>query len=140
MNSKQQTAVTSLVSLLSTIRGLNAVPQTADDNGKVIVDLGLPGFPLVSIGKQGGYGLPEIKSYPENGKPANHAFPGNTALDAVLFADMHLIRQSSPKPRKASTQTAPAPIVEQAAALATVPVAESEAQPESEPELEPIEA
>lgn len=106
MNAKQTTAVSSLVALLSTIRGLNATPTTDEQDGKVLLDLGLTGFPLVSIGKQGGYGLPDVKSYPENGKPSNHAFPGNSALDAALWGDMHVVRQAAGRVRKATTASA----------------------------------
>lgn len=104
-NSKQLAAVTSLVSLLSSIRGLDAKPETIEQDGKLFVDLQLPGFPIISIGKQGGYGLPDVKSYPENGKPDAHAFPGNTALDAALFGDMHVTRQATGRVRKAATVT-----------------------------------
>ncbi len=105
MNSKQTQSLNLLIELFAKVRGFNNL-QTITDvqaNGAVHVAIDQPGFPTVSIGKQGGYDLPEIKSYPENGKESCFAFPGNTAIDAALFGDLHLARQASGKrSRKAS--------------------------------------
>lgn len=105
---KQNQAVATLVALLSSVRQLDAKPTTIEDNGNVILDLGLDGFPIVIIGKQGGYGLPDVKSYPETGKGShNDAFPGISARDAALFGDMHVQRQAAGR-KRATVNAAPA--------------------------------
>lgn len=109
MNAKQTQSLNILIELFGKVRGFNNIQTITDvqPNGTVHVAFDMPGFPTVSIGKQGGYGLPDIKSYPENGKESCFAYPGNTALDAVLFGDKHLARQLSGKrTRRASTTPA----------------------------------
>lgn len=124
-NAKQQAAIVLLLSLLSEKRELVIEHvATLASNGRV--DLTITAvddkgdtveFPLVTIGKQGGFGMPDIRSYPENGKDSSFAFPGNTALDAVLFGDKHLARQKAGRQKKAA---------EVVAALATQPEAEAQ--------------
>ena len=55
-------------------------------SGKALVTLPIENFPVVSIGKQGGYDMPAIKSYPQEN--------GLTALDACVYGDWHLAKQN----------------------------------------------
>jgi hypothetical protein len=94
MTEKQKTAVASFFSKLATVRGIAGQAHTITQDGSlVLIRLADPSWPVISIGKQGGYGMPDIKSYPENGRASCYEYPGNTAFDAVLFGDKHLSKQ-----------------------------------------------
>lgn len=93
MNTKQTAALNLFVSMLCSQRvdlipaGTEVKHTTMETDGKVLVTLELPNFPVVSIGKSGGFDMPAIRSYPQNGTL--------TALDACIAGDKHLARQSS---------------------------------------------
>jgi hypothetical protein len=94
MSDRQKNAVTAFFAKLYEVRGISE-PQNAisEEGSLLLIKLPLSGWPIISVGKLGGYGMPEIRSYPENGRPSCYAYPGNTALDAALFGDKHLARQ-----------------------------------------------
>jgi len=62
------------------------VTVTVDEMGKAFCEIPIEGFPVVSIGKQGGYDMPHVRSYPQEN--------GFTALDACVYGDYHLARQA----------------------------------------------
>lgn len=128
MNTKQINSLNLFLSTFSTVRA-NLVPagetvkhtETVID-GKCFVSIDLPGFPSISIGKSGGFDIPAVKSYPQNGLPNSLAFPGNTALDAALWADLHMVKQSGPrKPRTKAVGAIAAPVTPVVDAFAMVP-------------------
>lgn len=90
MNQKQVNALAVLLSRLKNERGMEPAESpvvTGWQGTRAIVDLKIPFFPLVSIGKQGGYDMPDIHSYPQEN--------GLTALDACVYGDWHLNKQNS---------------------------------------------
>ena len=124
MNANQTAAVEKLTKGLTEKRGLAATivtNETGSGKVEVLVDVAGSSWPLVVIGKQGGFGMPEIRSYRETGKGDSYQYPGETAFDAALFGDKHLERQSTGKRApKAKATAAEGFVVGQAAALATV--------------------
>src|SRR6185369_7058550 len=89
MNPKQLAALAHLIARLVAERGVTEEMITSQVlDSKVLVTISHPTvqFPTVSIGKQGGYGMPTISSYPENGVV--------TALDAAVYGDWHLRKQN----------------------------------------------
>lgn len=117
MNTKQTASLNTLVELFAKIRNFTNLVHTEaiQANGQVhvlIVPESGEEFPVISIGKQGGFGMPDIKSYPENGKPSSFEFPGNTALDAVLFGDKHLARQKAGRTKKVAVVAETPTVVE----------------------------
>jgi len=107
MTEKQRSAITCFFSTLSTVRGITNPAHTITlDGGRVLIEFADAAWPAISIGKQGGYGMPGIHSYPENGKASCYKFPGNTAFDAVLFGDRHLAKQLRFAARKPNVQAA----------------------------------
>lgn len=94
MNQKQLVALSVLLARIERERGLKpeSSPEVIGWQGtRAIVELHIPGFPSVSIGKQGGYDMPDVRSYPQEN--------GLTALDACVYGDWHLNKQSSGRQR-----------------------------------------
>jgi hypothetical protein len=90
MNQKQVNALAVLLSRLKNERNMEPVESPAViawQGTRAVIDLKIPFFPHVSIGKQGGYDMPDIHSYPQEN--------GMTALDACVFGDWHLNKQHS---------------------------------------------
>lgn len=93
MTTKQTAALNLFISTLCSQR-VDLIPAGTEVKhtetvieGKCFVAIDLPGFPSISIGKSGGFDIPSVRSYPQNGTL--------TALDAAVNADRHLARQSS---------------------------------------------
>lgn len=133
MTNKQHIALLSFMSTLAEVRGLKPAYETEDSDGKLLVSLDLPDFPTVSIGRQGGYGMPGISSYPETGAGDSYRYPGTSALDACLFGDYHQAKQISGKRRKVTAQvtgrpvhTAPVAVPVVIDPFASVPVPDSD--------------
>jgi hypothetical protein len=62
----------------------------------LIVNVGLANFPIIRIGRRGGFDMPDISSYPQIKEARDSLeYPGKTAFDACLFGDKHVERQGS---------------------------------------------
>lgn len=119
--SKQTQALNTLIERLTNERGLaeNAYTTETQADGKLLVIVDLPNFPTISIGKQGGVDMPEIRSYPQ-------VKGGLTAMDAAVKGDEHLARQNAGRTRRVAAVAAPAQ--EAPAQPATETSAQSEEQ------------
>ena len=134
MNSKQTQSLEKFANNLHSVRQIPADKIVSEEkDGKVflMVDGGNLAWPIVEIGKQGGFRLPEIKSYKENGDGDSLQYPGTSAFDAALFGDKHLERQTSGKRAPRAKKETADPAVQQAAALGTVAV-QTEEQTQTE--------
>jgi hypothetical protein len=93
-NVQQEAALEKLLSKLGSIRGLDVRDKykTVLTKTDLLVKIDLPDFPVVSIGRRGGFDMPEIGVYNETtGASDNYQYPaGNTAFDACLFGDKHV--------------------------------------------------
>ena len=96
-NSKQVAALHKLLSALKTVRGFADLNYTTEIRPvKLLVMLDLPDFPVISIGRAGGFDMPDIRSYDQiKGASDSFTCPGQTAFDACLFGDKHVLRQGS---------------------------------------------
>jgi hypothetical protein len=93
----QDASLTKLLAALKTVRDLGEVTcKTKLTPVKMLIKLNLTCFPLVEIGRRGGFNMPEIRSYRE-AKGANDSLlpppDGNTAFDACLWGDKHVVKQ-----------------------------------------------
>jgi hypothetical protein len=62
----------------------------------LIINIGLPGFPIIRIGKRGGFDMPDISRYPQVRDASDSLeYPGKTAFDACLFGDEHVKKQGN---------------------------------------------
>lgn len=127
--SKQQASLNTLIERLTNERGLaeNAYTTETQADGKLLVIVDLPNFPTISIGKQGGVDMPEIRSYPQ-------VKGGLTAMDAAVKGDEHLARQNAGRTRRVAAQAAPA---QEAPANQEAPAQET---PATEEQAAPVEA
>lgn len=111
MTEKQSAALATFIARLIAERGLAHTEEApgvlteVQPDGKLFVTVGLPDFPIVSIGKQGGFDMPAIRSYPQvKGE--------TTALDACVNGDKHLARQNAPRATAAAAPAVEQPTVE----------------------------
>lgn len=98
-NMKQQAALLGFAQAILTVRGFSPTFETTEDgNGKVLVSVtggslpdGKPAtiepWPVIAIGRNGGFDMPSIRSYP------------NPSFDACVIGDKHLARQSGYRSR-----------------------------------------
>jgi hypothetical protein len=88
-----------LLSALASVRKLGEVAcETKITPVAMMTKLNLPGFPLINIGRKGGFSMPEIRSYREVTGASDSLLPypdGNTAFDACLWGDKHVNKQGS---------------------------------------------
>ena len=96
-NADQEAALDKLLSNLAAVRNFTNVNCTTTiDPVKLLVVLELPNFPIISIGRKGGFDMPHIRSYPqEKGARDSLSYPGKTAFDACLWGDQHVLKQGS---------------------------------------------
>jgi hypothetical protein len=96
---RQEASLDKLVSALATVRKFAQVScETRITPVAMMIKLNLVGFPLISIGGRGGFSMPEIRSYDEVKGASDSLLPppnGNTAFDACLWGDKHVIKQGS---------------------------------------------
>ena len=111
-NANQAASITRLLAMLSQVRGITATALVIATNTVITVSnyviagssivfnvIGsngenVPNFPPIECKKTGRFALPTIRSYREANVPDLLAYPGNTAFDAALFADSHVLKQS----------------------------------------------
>jgi hypothetical protein len=96
-NSDQEVGLRKLLSALGTVRKFSNVRyKTTITPVKLMVKLDLPNFPVISIGRRGGFEMPDIAAYPQvKGASDSLKYPGQTAFDACLFGDEHVRKQGS---------------------------------------------
>jgi hypothetical protein len=96
-NAAQEAALHKLLSNLAVVRNFTNVNCTTTvDPVKLHVMLNLRNFPIISIGRGGGFSMPLIRSYPEEkGAADSLTYPGKTAFDACLWGDQHVLKQGS---------------------------------------------
>ncbi len=96
-NSQQTAALDKLISAFKRVRKFVDVNYTTEITPvKLLVMLDLPDFPVISIGRGGGFDMPDIRSYTQiKGASDSLTYPGQTAFDACLFGDKHVLRQGS---------------------------------------------
>ena len=107
LNPAQLSASIELLSKLETVRGIHTNYIVVDSKdvttvsnyviktGSVCIQLDAPSFPALELKKNGKFALPTIRSYKEENVSPTYAYPGKTAFDAAMFADMHAGRQES---------------------------------------------
>jgi len=97
-NSDQEVGLRKLLSALGTVRKFaNVRYQTVLAPTELLVKLDLPDFPVVSIGRRGGFKIPDISTYPGAAGPDSLKPPpdGSTPFDACLFGDVLVRKQGS---------------------------------------------
>jgi hypothetical protein len=67
----------------------------------------LPNSPVIECKRTGRFALPSIRSYREGNVPNTYVYPGATAFDAALFADMHVLKQNGAYRRAPQSVLAP---------------------------------
>lgn len=94
-NAAQEAALKKLLTTLEKVRGLRNVKYKTELRPvKLLITLDLPNFPVISIGRAGGFDMPDIRSYNQTpGASDSLTYPGNTAFDACVFGDKHALRQ-----------------------------------------------
>ncbi len=93
-NAEQRAALAKLLRALETVRGFKNVKYTTElTRVKLHVKLDLKDFPTISIGRRGGFEMPQIPSYPQDGIIDSLTFPGKTAFDACLYGDYYELEQ-----------------------------------------------
>lgn len=108
MTNEQKQALQTLVDRLNAERSLNvtvegvAVEEQASGKLHVMVH---ESWPVISIGKKGGFDMPEIASYPQ-------VKGGKTALDACVDGDKYLAKKLG-RQAKAVAPVAEAPKTEE---------------------------
>lgn len=98
MNTEQSNSLAALQALLLANRGISEPLQTIVDGNAILT---LVNGAMVRIGRKGGFGLPEVRSYPETQEI------GKRAIDAACNADLLLARQVA----RGSKYTVAAPTV-----------------------------
>jgi hypothetical protein len=87
LNIKQQAAREQLQQELLTRRQIaTLLPNSGESEGGKFSFTEVEGVTVI-IGEKGGYQIPSVRRYPETGKP------GETALDAAVYADRHFREQ-----------------------------------------------
>lgn len=67
-NSDQEAGLRKLLSALGTVRKFASVRyRTVLAPTELLVKLDLPDFPVISIGRRGGFKIPDISTYPRGG-------------------------------------------------------------------------
>jgi hypothetical protein len=95
-NANQEAALHKLLDALNRVRGFSNVKYKIElTRVKLLVTLDLPNFPVISIGRGGGFDMPDIPSYPQRGTRDSLEFPGKTAFDACLFGDKYELLQNA---------------------------------------------
>ena len=97
-NSDQEAGLRKLLSALGTVRKFaNVRYKSVLAPTELLVKLDLADFPIVSIGRRGGFKIPDISTYPGAAPPDSLKPPpdGRTAFDACLFGDVLVRRQGS---------------------------------------------
>jgi len=98
-NDTQEAALSKLLSMLEKVRKVGEMNcETRCTPVSLMVKLNLRDFPLINIGRRGGFSMPEIRSYSEVKGASDSLLPppnGNTAFDACLWGDKHVAKQGS---------------------------------------------
>ncbi|MGB9237030.1 MAG: hypothetical protein WCC04_21690 [Terriglobales bacterium] len=97
-NSDQEAGLRKLLSALGTVRKFaNVKYKTVLAPTELFVKVDLPDFPVISIGRRGGFKLPDISTYDGQAGPDALKPPpeGKTPFDACLFGDAHVRKQGS---------------------------------------------
>ena len=98
-NEKQEASLVKLLSALATVRKFGEIRcETKLTPVAMMTNLNLSDFPLINIGKRGGFSMPEIASYREVKGANDSLLPppnGNTVFDACLWGDKHVTKQGS---------------------------------------------